>query len=126
MGGFHSRRVLINRRGGRSQKCSVILDQMRTTLGGPCGIETPAIIERFLRAHACSGKRSIEVGAAHRFFLPNTFREKYGEASDEGVARSGAVNGFHGECWNVFAQILAGEKRTIRAQGYDRALHTRT
>src|SRR5215467_1534795 len=73
----------------------------------PLAIEAHAVIERLLRAHAGGRQAGIEIGTLHRFKFRNTLGEKYGEATDECVSGTRAVDGLNGKGGNVLATYCA-------------------
>src|SRR5215475_2117739 len=83
---------------------------------GPFRVVTGAVVERLLRADSGGRQTGIEVGAAYRFALGESLTEEHGEASDEGVARAGAVHTLHGEGGKMFHAFAAREQRAVRAQ----------
>src|SRR5579863_5332270 len=82
----------------------------------PLTIKAGAIVKRFLRAHAGSGESSVEIGSTGGFKFRETFPEKSGETSDEGIAGASRVNRLHLERRNMRHALLSSEQRTFSAQ----------
>src|SRR5579859_735633 len=87
----------------------------------PLCIEASAIVKRFLRSHSSRRETCVQVGAANGFHLGHSLTEKNGEAADEGVARTGAVDALHHEWRNVLTTVTTGEKRSIGSESDDYA-----
>jgi NAD-dependent dihydropyrimidine dehydrogenase PreA subunit len=79
----------------RMQK--IHFSQKQTAAGGsrprgPLGIKARAVVKRFLGSYAGCGQACVEICAANGFYFGHSLGKKYGKASDESVAGTGAVN----------------------------------
>src|SRR2546423_9175492 len=87
----------------------------------PLCVEARAIIEGFLSADSCRRQSRIQIGAANGLFFGHAFPEKDGEAADEGIAGTGAVNAIDLESREVLATLAAAQERPVGSQGDDHA-----
>ena len=85
----------------------------------PLRIEACPIVERFLGSDAGGRQSRVEVGTTNRIFFRQTFTQKYGEAADEGITRSCAVNAVHRKGRNMFASVLTGNETSIGSECND-------
>src|ERR1700691_21527 len=90
-------------------------------LNTPFRIKARAIIEGFLSSNACGRKTSVEIGAPHCLSFWHSFPEEYGEAPDECVAGTGAVDTLYRKGRHVLAYPGAGEERSVGSKGNDDA-----
>src|ERR1035438_8590902 len=81
--------------------------------GCPFGVEAGAVIKRFLRSDPHGGQSRIQIRAANCFLFGHSFAKEYGEATDEGIARTCTIHGVNRERANVFAAVAACEQGAV-------------
>ncbi len=90
-------------------------------MGTPFGVEARTVRKRFLSSDAGRGQSGIKIRAADGFCFWHSFGKKYGEASDECVARATAVDAVDCKGGDVMGSCLASEKRSIGSESDDHA-----